>query len=344
MYAWPAGTDDRQTPPASPIRSRSQSRRNSGDREIKRDMQFSPFEPAEADDRSVRQVQIIRSPSTTPLSSALSSPVPDRPEGPIASLTVYTAPAGHRSSGGSGSARSTPHADRIPLWALAPGVGILHGSTWRGLGVHLSDFSAINLSQSQAVRPARNSMGEQGAMAVSASDFGFRTSPMDLASMLHALPSALVEKAARPLTPASHIPLPNPARPRPLQSRSQEVRPAPQYVRSAERLSAPHQRQRSRSPRGSVQHLPSGFSRSWPDRPAEGLAGWKRGRKEIMEEILEDLGLDRDLLIPSGRGRAASRRPSENPPRSARDAMADLDLDRGTRLSKLCSLLDMLGG
>lgn len=38
-----------------------------------------------------------------------------------------------------------PPIDRIPLWQLAPGVGILHGSTSASIGIHINDFSAINL-------------------------------------------------------------------------------------------------------------------------------------------------------------------------------------------------------
>lgn len=40
---------------------------------------------------------------------------------------------------------NTPPIDRIPLWQLAPGIGILHGSTSASIGIHINDFSAINL-------------------------------------------------------------------------------------------------------------------------------------------------------------------------------------------------------
>ena len=54
--------------------------------------------------------------------------------------------------------------DRIPLWALAPGVGVLHGSTAVSLGVRLGDFSACNLAN-RASGPGRGTGTRGGSEA-----------------------------------------------------------------------------------------------------------------------------------------------------------------------------------
>lgn len=73
--------------------------------------------------------------------------------------------------------------DRIPLWALAPGVGILHGSTSASIGVRLTDFSALNLidpldtpEDGDRQRPDARGRGR-----ITSTEAGIRTSPIDVA-------------------------------------------------------------------------------------------------------------------------------------------------------------------
>lgn len=321
MYAWATETGKRS---ASVSPSRGMHRRGSFDRHrYKDDSRLSPIDSATSPsgDR-IPRIQLLRSVSSQ--STTTIATLPDRPDEPIAMLTLVSGPSPHRTSGASVTSTGSGgrHADRIPLWALAPGVGILHGSTWRGLGIHLTDFSAINLTQRQRI-VRRASMTdveqtERGARELSAGASGLRTSPMGMQSLMHALPTALppalIEKTSRPATPASNIPLPNPASRTKGKGQSRSLEP-----KSDVKLLSPHSRRRSpslarmaastsASPRTGMHHqlVQTGLSRSCTDTRPEGLMGWKKGRKEVMEEVLEDLG--------AGTGAGPSRRPSACPP------------------------------
>lgn len=79
---------------------------------------------------------------------------------PIASLTIVSSPVpfapgaqgatppqlpNTASSCGTNANRGYTQSDRIPLWALAPGMNVLQGSTSASIGIKLSDFSALNM-------------------------------------------------------------------------------------------------------------------------------------------------------------------------------------------------------
>lgn len=80
-----------------------------------------------------------------------SQPEKQYPPAPIASLSIEAGEATAAKTAGV----PTNAGGRIPLWALASGVGVLNGSTSNSVGVKLEDFSAIKL-----VDAARASLGE----------------------------------------------------------------------------------------------------------------------------------------------------------------------------------------
>lgn len=284
-----------------------------------------------------------------------------RPTGPIASLTVITDPPrtsrslsfrlarqsrsangnenGSGNEGGDGDAQ--PHSlqdtppsrlqqiERIPLWALAPGVGVLHGSTSASIGVKLEDFSAVNLGKQPRestpllVDPFRNRDGTETTINVEGANGGMvkQLARADLAGVTtvaqttantqvnvtvqaSAKPGLTVERllhsdvessSSRPITPVI----------RPISGVGQaaqrgtvqhtERKPVQGERQFGKHLTPPDQRpdnlMRSQSQDVYTIHTLGGESASWST-PRARVSGWRRGRKEHVEDILEELGLD----------------------------------------------------
>ncbi|ORX38420.1 hypothetical protein BD324DRAFT_655746 [Kockovaella imperatae] len=118
--------------------------------------------------------------------------------------------------------------DRIPLWTLAPGVGVLRGSTSASIGVKLGDFSAINLVETAdetsrvtpSSLPTRFQCPEMpilpsakpsasGASVIAASAAGIKMASMDMPQLPRQL-APPVEAPDRPHTPSKVL---QPAKP-----------------------------------------------------------------------------------------------------------------------------------
>ncbi|KAK4689506.1 hypothetical protein P7C73_g607, partial [Tremellales sp. Uapishka_1] len=116
------------------------------------------FEPA----RSYPPSTTIARIDDVPHSYAQSNSQPEKryPPQPVATLSVVTnGDPSNRPDDPSKNASAAP-LDRIPLWALAPGVGILHGSTSVSIGVKLSDFSANKLDYAKSTSTNQASTSE----------------------------------------------------------------------------------------------------------------------------------------------------------------------------------------
>jgi hypothetical protein len=296
---------------------------------------------------------------------------------PVASLTVITTPPtklrsalsnGQAQVGGSAPSSTTTaerNIERIPLWALAPGVGVLQGSTSSSIGVKLDDFSAINIEvarHTSAVQtpastfPLGNSERSQIRIAIGNNPGGMvkQVSKQDIAgittvrstpahtpnlsrantadrnqlagstdnnknkrlqpgltveAILHHPGSDNESTSSRPITPvgAAHMTKPNlhhikqiPHR----QDRGQEqvnlqrqygmhLTPPDRHTPPAQAIVPPHPNIEG------VHNSPVGYlipgSGSWST-PRAKIAGWRKGRKEQVEDVLEEIGLNDDLL------------------------------------------------
>ena len=152
------------------------------------------------------------------------------------------------------SPRAVP--DRIPLWTLAPGVGVLHGSVSASLGIRLSDFSASNLASK-----TNETIDESANKHLPSSIVGIKTSPVDVKKLEKLnVTRPPIEPISRPTSAAKKVPdLPG-----------GQV-PAPAAM--AKRLTPPSS---------------TGGSGEWPGRKSR-VPTWKKGRKEVMEDVLEDV-------------------------------------------------------
>ena len=217
--------------------------------------------------------------------------------------------------------------DWIPLWALAPGVGILQGSTSASVGVKLIDFSAINLVSTEdqvgTVSGGRRA-SSTASRSIRASDAGIRTSPIDLKGLGQPLPP--VEAPSRPATPAKALNANGPSRigAKMISNAKAKGIPLPHMQderpthltppdRMPPRLSAtppdhpprlngtPPQNHRHLSPEQVIPNVEAAMSTaSWPS-PVSKVPGWRKGRKEQMEDTLEELGLVGELLDLTGK-------------------------------------------
>ncbi|ORY26750.1 hypothetical protein BCR39DRAFT_249478, partial [Naematelia encephala] len=248
MYAWPPG----ETPP---VMSRA---------------------PSPSTTRLVRKGSVVTSPvvyESEPRqpNGTVDSPTSSRQSisDPVATLTVV----GITPSAQIAPSLITPETvKRIPLWALAPGVGVLHGSMSASIGVKLSDFSALNISNAQT--------GNDGAArAFTIEEARARTYPIKPTSVSNSasVDTPPVEPLARPYTPAHKVPA--------LPSGMSKIRTT--------QLSSPDRISPALTPASdrTGYHDPIG-SRSWSGLVSR-VSGWKRGRKEVMEDVLEELGMFR---------------------------------------------------
>ena len=255
MYAWPADHPTPTSPSSLP---------SPAPRDIRNTMN-SPVR--ERRSSGPAEITLIRTDS---------QPEKLYPPDPVASLTVVTAETLPPTTD-QGTATVPPPVDRIPLWALAPGVGVLQGSTSVSIGVHLSDFSAINLT-GKSSEEKKTSKG--GRSTINTTDAGIKTSPIDIKPLLRAaLP---VEAPARPITPSRVLVTNAPNGPSGLNGHNGTGTTKPLT-----------QKQTHLSPPDTNPPAPPHLSlrtQSWPS-PVSKVPGWRKGRKEQMEDTLEGLGL-----------------------------------------------------
>ncbi|CAD6572178.1 MAG: hypothetical protein TREMPRED_000465 [Tremellales sp. Tagirdzhanova-0007] len=175
-----------------------------------------------------------------------------RPADPVATLTVVTADAVEATLRSDPNATIPPPIERIPLWNLVPGVGALHGSTASSIGIRLSDFSASNLQQEFTSTGTTNE-------AISNRQANIASPPMDLSPLFLQPP---VEALSRPSTPSKG--------------------PVPHHLKDSTAQFSP--------PDGASPNLLNTRTQSWPP-PVNKVHGWRKGRKELMEDTLETVYL-----------------------------------------------------
>ncbi|WVW86766.1 hypothetical protein I302_108820 [Kwoniella bestiolae CBS 10118] len=197
-----------------------------------------------------------------------------------------------------------PPIDRIPLWHLAPGVGILHGSTSNSIGIKLSDFSAINLLgedghidrhegdvlKKEVDRKEVEELGIKTEKVSSYHDLLKETNSTNPdANSLRVHPAQLIEmaKAITISRPSSTAPLPQPV--------GISKPPAPAHAQTEE-LKLTHLTPPNPNPNHyrSLPKAVNGSSQSWPA-PVSRVPGWRKGRKELMEDTLDELGMVEDV-------------------------------------------------
>ena len=192
----------------------------------------------------------------------------ERPADPVATLTVVTADAVEATLNSNAKATIPPPIDRIPLWSLVPGVGALHGSTASSIGIRLCDFSAINLQRETASIGIANE-------TISSSQANIVTSPMDLSSLTLQPP---VEAISRPSSPSKglvpgRVPVPVPA---PYLTRQRHLKGSTAHPAASDNTSS---------------RLLTTQTQSWPA-TVNKVHGWRKGRKELMEDVLETVYLE----------------------------------------------------
>lgn len=176
-----------------------------------------------------------------------------------------------------------PQTDRLPLWALAPGMNVLQGSTSASIGIKLGDFSAINLlngDHEDIDSLGKALVGHRSRLNHHAGEVWIDSSP--LKSKTTILVPPLMKPPSRPSTPASRI-MDDNSDARSIRSVTSQKIPLNaipnQHLTPPEAFTPPN--------------LFSTSSRSTKSQPFPRLARiphWKRGRKELPEDVLEDLG------------------------------------------------------
>ncbi|WVR08194.1 hypothetical protein IAU60_005240 [Kwoniella sp. DSM 27419] len=165
----------------------------------------------------------------------------------------------------------------IPLWHLAPGVGILHGSISASIGVKLSDFSALNLADGETSDSPTLPKGI--VREVKRSDvhgLGIKTSPFRVNDLTD--PMNLLEKPISwPSSTTPAVCIPGQSR-----SRGRDVETNPNNTIECD------PRRLGGSASGTADGV--GSAQSWPP-PVTTIPGWRSGRKETMEDTLEELGI-----------------------------------------------------
>ncbi len=215
---------------------------------------------------------------------ARSQSQPDKqyPADPVAALAVVTDETvvdagGAPKEGGllaTTSSQSPP--DRIPLWSLAPGVGILQGSTSNSMGVKLSDFSAINLIHFEL-----NGISHSGSKTLTTKETGpLDSSPIDLNDLAKALLPVSPVSHRSPMTPLMKKsgPALNDPRKMPARSASSPAISSAPTIRLTPPNNAPPTKPMLEDVVG---------AQSWPARKSR-VAGWRIGRKEHMEDVIDE--------------------------------------------------------
>ncbi|OCF61932.1 hypothetical protein L486_01596 [Kwoniella mangroviensis CBS 10435] len=221
-----------------------------------------------------------------------------------------------------------PPIDRIPLWHLAPGVGILHGSTSSSIGIKLSDFSAINLvgdSGNAGMNGDGISNGDILKKEVRKSEveeLGIKTEQIsnlnyhDLLKDNHSHTSLHISHTHDTLstgtgTDAGGITISRPSSTTPLPQPIGIPKPPFDQVSTRQKthdhahLTPPNHHPRPVLPNRDVsmgQRINSNSNPSWPA-PVSRVPDWRKGRKELMEDTLEEMGLGEEYDMDQGRDR-----------------------------------------
>lgn len=181
-----------------------------------------------------------------------------------------------------------PPIDRIPLWQLAPGVGILHGGTSASIGIHINDFSAINLvGESGDVEQGE---AEKKIKEREADGLGIKTEVMGVDELrvmdeTEGISEALKASAmlGRPTSrPSSTTPVPVGTSPGTKMDSSTSM--------GATAYPTTHLTPPEPSTKSIARPWRLLSSQSWPA-PVSKVSGWRKDRKEMMEDILEELKL-----------------------------------------------------
>ncbi|EIW69576.1 hypothetical protein TREMEDRAFT_30856 [Tremella mesenterica DSM 1558] len=179
MYAWPAESSPSFTPSSYP-NIYTESSISSSEQPFP-SSNGSRFLKQQPENEPIREIQRSNSPNGENQQNLSNSQERQYPPDPVARLTVITASApilhstpseipdpspsrGNSAPSHHSHAHSNPdpdlipkqlqkshgqigtlQPDRIPLWMLVPGFGALNGSTAMSIGIHLHEFSAINL-------------------------------------------------------------------------------------------------------------------------------------------------------------------------------------------------------
>ncbi|WVQ96098.1 hypothetical protein IAU59_003200 [Kwoniella sp. CBS 9459] len=247
---------------------------------------------------------ISSSPPTRPLSAQAdprSQPISHVPPGATSrnGLTRARSELNIRSPSHSRPPPSNPPpVDRIPLWHLAPGVGVLHGSTSASIGIKLADFSAINLVGEGGVIESRALRKELRKTAVH--DLGIKTSPLNVTdeavdpiSMTMGL--ALLEQPISRPSSTAPTPIGIPGKNEHSSTSGDKLSPPgagrPKPKVPITHLTPPDAKLRSMSShRANLTHSSQSQLQSWPA-PVSRVPGWRKGRKEMMEDTLDELDL-----------------------------------------------------
>ncbi|WWC65727.1 uncharacterized protein I303_108349 [Kwoniella dejecticola CBS 10117] len=257
------------------------------------------------------------------------------PDDPIASLTVIASPSPPKSSslqrarshesirdarhhlpGNSMSTPMTKPIDRIPLWHLAPGIGILHGSTSASIGIKLSDFSAINFAnESSDDRTQGTGIGisknhaQKGIKKHQIAEMGISTTPL----LVEEAGPGFLENPLNISRPSSTNPVGIPPTTSTVIDQNQttvNVHDNPTSTSQLNRNSlenVPLDMDRLTPPNPHIANLTMATngqnakvsvngniaahgSQSWPA-PISRVPGWRKGRKDMMEDTLEEMGI-----------------------------------------------------
>ena len=314
MYAQPG--PERATSPYRPSPTRS----NGGDSIIRKSVSPTATRRRRHSDNSLPEPSHeIRSPTQR-----------SYPRDPIASLTIVSTPVSQgpaevppSASTIQSNAKGYLQSDRIPLWALAPGMNVLQGSTSASIGIKLSDFSALNLMDScpetgkpvPYVGAGHQRMGSKSGLNKTvrahhsgAGELWIDSSPIQAKHKILVPP---VEAISRPSTPATSAVE--------IETTTISGRPLKRYsVIEIDNKSSRHGRHHDLEPRSihsgahfQIQrHLtpPEKFipPQLFASKPSAGafprlarIPHWKRGVKELMEDVLEELnvGLEVDGVL-----------------------------------------------
>lgn len=182
----------------------------------------------------------------------------------------------------------TSPVDRIPLWQLAPGVDILHGSTSASIGIHINGFSAISLvGESGNVEQGE---AEKKIKEREIEGLGIKTEVMGMDELRA---RDRIEGISEALKASAMLGRPT--------SRLSSTTPVPVGTSSGTKMDsstsmgAPAYPTTHLTPPGpSTKSIARPWrllsSQSWPA-PVSKVSGWRKGRKEMMEDILEELKL-----------------------------------------------------
>ncbi|WWC73577.1 uncharacterized protein I206_107549 [Kwoniella pini CBS 10737] len=221
------------------------------------------------------------------------------PDDPIASLTIISSPSKssyHFKLNKSNSNESLNHSrtiepiDRIPLWHLTPGVGILYGSISNSIGIKLSDFSAINFINKQ------NELNFNSTLNSNENEFKEKLNENEKENMNFEIynrknennlinSNGLIETSINISRPSSTNPIPVPIGKNSINTQSQLNSLDNQITNKMKLLTPPDFQNTLISNSGNIN-----TTQSWPA-PISRVPGWRKGRKELMEDTLEELGL-----------------------------------------------------